>query len=157
SADDGLVGEHRFVHLLSPFMPTLNVAENATTEAARVIFRSSSGAGEVVAIRRPTYLRTGARLSGSDYRGILEFLHTAGEVDGTDPFPEQVLARLRELVPCDTVSYGDFDRDFDREGHGGAPVSATRECRVPRLRLPSARRTPGSPTSIHIGRGAPRQ
>ena len=70
-----------------------------------------------MAIRRSTYLRSVARLSGSDYRGILEFLHTAGEIDGTDPFPEQVLARLRELVPCDTVSYGDFDRDFDREGH----------------------------------------
>jgi DNA-binding CsgD family transcriptional regulator len=70
-----------------------------------------------VAIRRSTYLRTVARLSGSDYRGILEFVHAAGEVDGTDPFPEQVLARLRELVPCDTVSYGDFDRDFNREGH----------------------------------------
>jgi hypothetical protein len=70
-----------------------------------------------VAIRCSTYLRTVARLSGSDYRGILEFLHAAGEVDGTDPFPEHVLARLRELVPCDTVSYGNFDRDFDREGH----------------------------------------
>lgn len=58
-----------------------------------------------------------ARLSGSDYRGILEFVHAAGEIEGTDPFPERVLARLRELVPCDTVSYGDFDRDFDREGH----------------------------------------
>jgi DNA-binding CsgD family transcriptional regulator len=57
------------------------------------------------------------RLSGSDYRGILEFLYAAGEVDGTDPFPEHVLARLRELVPCETVSYGDFDPDFDREGH----------------------------------------
>jgi hypothetical protein len=52
-----------------------------------------------------------ARLSGSDYRGILELVHAAGEVEGSDPFPEQVLARLRELVPCDTVSYGDFDCD----------------------------------------------
>jgi DNA-binding CsgD family transcriptional regulator len=58
-----------------------------------------------------------ARLSESDYRGILEFVHAAGEVDGTDPFPERVLARLRGLVPCDVVSYGDFDRDFDCEGH----------------------------------------
>jgi DNA-binding CsgD family transcriptional regulator len=57
------------------------------------------------------------RLSGSDYRGILEFVHTAGEVEGSDPFPEHVLARLRELVPCDTVSYGDFDPHFDRHGH----------------------------------------
>ena len=70
-----------------------------------------------MAIRRATYVRTVARLSGSDYRGILEFLHVAGEVEGSDPFPEQVLARLRELVPCDTVSYGDFDGDFDHEGH----------------------------------------
>jgi DNA-binding CsgD family transcriptional regulator len=70
-----------------------------------------------VAIRRSTYLRTVARLSGSDYRGILKFVHAAGEVDGPDPFPEQVLARLRELVPCDTVSYGDFDSDCEKEGH----------------------------------------
>jgi DNA-binding CsgD family transcriptional regulator len=52
-----------------------------------------------------------ARLAGADYRRILEFLHSAGEVEGSDPFPEHVLARLRELVPCDTVSYGDFDRN----------------------------------------------
>ena len=70
-----------------------------------------------MAIRRSTYLRTVARLSESDYRGILQLLHAAGEVDGTDPFPEQVLARLRELVPCDTVSYGDFDPECDREDH----------------------------------------
>src|SRR5262249_56672607 len=56
-------------------------------------------------------------LSGSASRVILDFVHAAGEIEGSDPFPEPVLARLRELVPCDTVSYGDFDRDFDREGH----------------------------------------
>jgi DNA-binding CsgD family transcriptional regulator len=86
------------------------VAVNATRKRLGIIFRSSSGAGEVVAIRRSTYVRTVARLSGSDYRGILEFLRAAGEVERSDPFPEQVLARLRELVPCDTVSYGNFDR-----------------------------------------------
>ena len=105
-----------------------------------------------------TYVRMVARLSGSDYRGILEFVHAAGEVEGPDPFPEHVLARLRELVPCDTVSSGDFDRDFDREGHvWRTGVRATRGTRGPRLSPPSARRMPGSPTSIHIGRGAPRQ
>jgi DNA-binding CsgD family transcriptional regulator len=56
-----------------------------------------------------------ARLSGSDYRGILQLLHEAGEVEGLDPFPEPVLARLHELVPCDTVSYGEFDAEFDCE------------------------------------------
>jgi DNA-binding CsgD family transcriptional regulator len=89
------------------------VAQNTTPAAARIISRSSWGVGEVVAIRRSTYLRTVARLSGSDYRGILEFVHGAGEVEGSDPFPVHVLVQLRELVPCDTVSYG----DFEREGH----------------------------------------
>ena len=73
-----------------------------------------------------------ARLSGSDYRGILELMHVGGEVEGSDPFPEQVLAKLRELVPCDTVSYGDFDPDFDREGHvWRAGVRYTGEPRAP--------------------------
>ena len=73
-----------------------------------------------------------ARLSGSDYRGILEFVHAAGEVEGSDPFPEQVLARLRELVPCDVVSYGDFDP------HGHVWRTAVRYSGEPRARVTPA-------------------
>ena len=72
-----------------------------------------------------------APLSGADYRGLLEFLHSAGQVEGSDPFPEHVLARLRELVPCDTVSYGDFDlhgcawrTNVRYSGEPRAPVTA---------------------------------
>lgn len=50
-------------------------------------------------------------LAAADFRGVLEFLEVAGEVDGVDPFPEPVLAALRRLIPADIVSYGEFDRD----------------------------------------------
>jgi DNA-binding CsgD family transcriptional regulator len=50
-------------------------------------------------------------LGAADFRGMLEFLEVAGEVDGVDPFPEPVLAALRRLIPADIVSYGELDRD----------------------------------------------
>ena len=45
------------------------------------------------------------RISESGYRGMLEVLHEAGEVDGPLPFPEPVLDALHRLVPCDVVAY----------------------------------------------------
>ena len=48
-------------------------------------------------------------LGAADYRGVLEFLEVAGEVDGPDPFPEPVLGALRRLIPADFVSYGELD------------------------------------------------
>ena len=50
-------------------------------------------------------------LGEADFRGVLEFLEVAGEVDGVDPFPEPVLAALRRLIPADVVSYGELDRE----------------------------------------------
>jgi DNA-binding CsgD family transcriptional regulator len=46
-----------------------------------------------------------ARLVESDYRKALDVLYAAGEVDGSLAFPEPVLAVLRELVPCDVVTF----------------------------------------------------
>jgi DNA-binding CsgD family transcriptional regulator len=46
-----------------------------------------------------------ARLLESDYRQALEVLYAAGEVDGPLAFPEPVLGVLRELVPCDVVTF----------------------------------------------------
>jgi DNA-binding CsgD family transcriptional regulator len=46
-----------------------------------------------------------AGLSGSDYRAMLDVLREAGAVQGPNPFPEHVLERLRQLVPCDVVAY----------------------------------------------------
>jgi len=45
------------------------------------------------------------RLSGSDYRNVLEVLREAGDVEGPIPFPRPVLEALRRLVPCDVVTY----------------------------------------------------
>jgi DNA-binding CsgD family transcriptional regulator len=50
-----------------------------------------------------------AELRACDYRGVLEVLHAAGEVGGQDPFPKPTLAQLHRLIPCDVVSYGEFD------------------------------------------------
>jgi hypothetical protein len=49
-----------------------------------------------------------ARLTARDYGAALEFLKFAGDVGGPDPFPEPVLERLRLLVGCDCVSYGEY-------------------------------------------------
>jgi RNA polymerase sigma factor (sigma-70 family) len=40
-----------------------------------------------------------------DYRGALDVLREAGDVDSAVPFPEPVLEALRRLVPCDVVAY----------------------------------------------------
>jgi hypothetical protein len=45
-----------------------------------------------------------ACLSHSDLHGALEFLREAEGVSGPDPFPTELLDRLRELVPCDFVA-----------------------------------------------------
>jgi DNA-binding CsgD family transcriptional regulator len=45
------------------------------------------------------------RLSVSDYQKVLDVLYEAADVDGPTPFPEPVLHALRELVPCDVVTY----------------------------------------------------
>lgn len=50
-----------------------------------------------------------ARISSTDHRAALEFVHAAAETSGPDPFPEHLLAHLRQLIPCDTVSYGEFE------------------------------------------------
>lgn len=57
------------------------------------------------AIRRSSYSPTVARLSATDYQGVLHVLGEAGAVDGPTPFPEPVLDALRRLVPCDVVAY----------------------------------------------------
>jgi DNA-binding CsgD family transcriptional regulator len=46
-----------------------------------------------------------ARLSGSDYRKVLDVMAQAADVHGSNPFPEPVLEALRRLVPCDVVTY----------------------------------------------------
>jgi len=78
-----------------------------------------------------------ARLVASDYRKALDVLYAAGEVDGPLAFPEPVLGVLRELVPCDVVTFHERSR---RPGsvlvYTGEPVGpVTPEVRAARLRF----------------------
>jgi DNA-binding CsgD family transcriptional regulator len=50
-------------------------------------------------------------LGTAEVRGVLEFLEVACEVEGSDPFPDSVLAALQRLIPAEIVSYGDYDRE----------------------------------------------
>jgi DNA-binding CsgD family transcriptional regulator len=50
-----------------------------------------------------------ARLTTSDYRGILEVLDVAAQGDTSDPFGADLLEALRKLIPSDAVSYADYD------------------------------------------------
>ena len=70
------------------------------------------------------------RLSEADFRGALEVLHEAGEVEGTIPFPEPVLDALRRLVPCDVVAYHERIGSHDVVVWAGEPrASVTPEIR----------------------------
>jgi hypothetical protein len=44
----------------------------------------------------------------------LDFLREAEDVTGPDPFPTELLDRLRELVRCDSVSHCELDRPHER-------------------------------------------
>jgi DNA-binding CsgD family transcriptional regulator len=78
-----------------------------------------------------------ARLVESDYRKSLEVLYAAGEVDGPLAFPEPVLAVVRELVPCDVVTF--HERSWRPEwvlAYTGEPVGEiTPEIRAAHRRL----------------------
>jgi DNA-binding CsgD family transcriptional regulator len=75
----------------------------------------------LVPIRRSAYFR-GVSLRRSDLEGILSFLVDVGEAEFDEPYPVAVLARLRNLVPCDAVAYQEIDlraRRFETIVHDG--------------------------------------
>jgi DNA-binding CsgD family transcriptional regulator len=77
------------------------------------------------------------RLAGSDYRRALDALCAAGDVDGPQPFPQPVLHALRELVPCDVVTFHSSSAGAERILiYTGDPVAeVTPEIRAARRRL----------------------
>jgi DNA-binding CsgD family transcriptional regulator len=54
------------------------------------------------------------RLVRADYRQAFDVLYAAGEVDGPVAFPEPVLCALRELVPCDVVTFHERTQSPER-------------------------------------------
>jgi len=53
-------------------------------------------------------------LRQSDLEAALDFLREAEAVTGPEPFPSELLDRLRELVPCDFVTYNELDQVEER-------------------------------------------
>ena len=51
-----------------------------------------------------------AALRQSDLEGVLDLLREAESVTGPAAFPLELLERLRQLVPCDTVNFCELDR-----------------------------------------------
>ncbi len=50
------------------------------------------------------------RLSRSDLEGTLDFLRQAGDMNGMEPFPPELLQKLASLVGCQYVTYCEIDR-----------------------------------------------
>lgn len=50
------------------------------------------------------------RLKASDLGHVVRFLGQAAEVETDDPFPPELLATFRRLVPCDAVFFREEDR-----------------------------------------------
>jgi DNA-binding CsgD family transcriptional regulator len=66
-----------------------------------------------------------ARLLQSDYRKALDVLYAAGEVNGPVAFPRPVLETLRQLVPCDVVSFHERSASPERVlVYSGEPLGA---------------------------------
>ena len=78
-----------------------------------------------------------ARLAESDYRKALDVLFAAGEVDGPLAFPAPVLQVVRELIPCDVVTFHERSTSSERVlVYVGEPIGQlTPEIRAARRRL----------------------
>ena len=86
------------------------------------------------------------RLDAAELARVGRFVAETGTIDGDEPFPPAFLAALRRLVPCDSVTFCELDRD--RPARARSLVlprgTARRRRLVPRL-LGGARRAPGLP------------
>jgi DNA-binding CsgD family transcriptional regulator len=71
---------------------------------------TASLSGAIVSIRRSAYLRVKVRLNRCDLEEALGFLREAGEFDGPEPFPPELLSSLTTLVRCEDATYAEFDR-----------------------------------------------
>jgi DNA-binding CsgD family transcriptional regulator len=101
-----------------------------------------------------------ARLSPRDLGQALDFLREAEDVGGPDPFPVQLLDRLRDLVHADTVSWHEWSID-GRHHHAVISTSRPEETAAvwdayPRYRrqdpLPGGCPGAGPPSPALIGR-----
>jgi DNA-binding CsgD family transcriptional regulator len=70
--------------------------------------------GDCVYTKIVVFLGVVAVLRHADFEGALGFLSEAEAATGPDPFPSELLDRLRELVPCEFVTYCELDQPGKR-------------------------------------------
>jgi DNA-binding CsgD family transcriptional regulator len=68
----------------------------------------------MVSIRRSAYFEGVTRLRQGDLEAILSFLADATEIEFDQPYPLDFVARLRDLVPCDAITYQELDPRLQR-------------------------------------------
>jgi DNA-binding CsgD family transcriptional regulator len=68
----------------------------------------------IESIRRMAYFRGLMRLGRVDFEAILDFLARVDDLDTDDPYPTEVLASLRALIPCDSAQYEEADLEARR-------------------------------------------
>lgn len=49
------------------------------------------------------------RLKQSDLEAVLAFLGDVGEVESDEPYAPELLGRLHDLIPCESIGYQEFD------------------------------------------------
>ena len=54
------------------------------------------------------------RLGRADLEAILDFLARVDDLDAGEPYPAELLASLRSLIPCDSARYEAVDVDGRR-------------------------------------------
>lgn len=87
------------------------------------------------------------RLGPADLERALQFLGKLAAVEGEVPFPPELLAELRRLVPCDWIGFCELDRVRELElglveyptYDGEWPTCTYWEIRDEHPRLPPAR------------------
>jgi hypothetical protein len=63
-----------------------------------------------VSIRLSSYLgKAVTRLRASDLEAVLAFVAAAHAIDGPEPFTTELLGRMAELVPCESVFFNERD------------------------------------------------
>jgi DNA-binding CsgD family transcriptional regulator len=74
-----------------------------------------------VSIRLSSYLGNAVtRLRASDLEAVLAFVAAAHAIDGPEPFTTELLGRMAELVPCESVFFN--ERDLIRRDLVSQPV-----------------------------------
>src|SRR6478672_13235413 len=55
------------------------------------------------------------RLGPADLEQVLQFLGELASIESEEPFPRELLAGLRRLVPCDVLTFCELDRVHELE------------------------------------------